>query len=398
VELLTGAFLASLTALAIGLVLLGAEDRIRRFTRPRMDHRARQASHCGDPLRLGGVAVLGGMAVGLIWESLSSSGSFLPAWALSALPSAVPVVAAGLAEDLGYRVSPARRFAAAILAAGLAVALLGIWVPRGDLPGIDALMAWPVVAILITVVFSGVFCHAVNLIDGLNGLALTVSLAAAVGIAAIALKSGQPAIADAALALAAAGAGLFVLNWPVARLFLGDAGAYGIGHLLVWMAVATVWGSQEVAVPALLLALFWPIADVLHTVIRRALAGQRIFSPDRLHLHQLIRRTLEVGFFGYRRVERSNPLTTLILAPMILAPVLTGIWLWDRPGAAWLALVGYLGLFAATYAAVSRLMRRISRKKPFGISPRLSARARSARSRPGAEGRSVGQGAPRFGK
>lgn len=341
-------------SLAFAVLALRFEKGISRAVRSRGDAIAKQSSHDGELLRIGGLAAIAGLAVGVAVAELTKPGTFAPLWLLSA----APVLIAGLAEDLGPGVSPRRRYIAAIISALAAMMLLGAWVPRGDFPGLDWAMSAPLVAMVMTVVFSSVFCHAVNLIDGMNGLASTIIAASAVGLATIAALASEPDIVTAALLLAAASVGFFVVNWPAARIFLGDAGAYGMGHLLVWLTVLLSWRSTEVAVPALLLVLFWPIADVIHTVLRRVAARVSMFHPDRMHLHQLIRRVLDIGWFGYRGRRRSNPLTTLLMVPFILPPIAAGVLLWNRPVMAWIVLGVFLGLFAATHPLVARLAKR----------------------------------------
>lgn len=346
--------LTTFCSLAIALLVLRfGKGGPRRIT-SRRDANARQSSHVGEPLRIGGLAAIAGLVVGVALSELTGSGTFEPLWLLSA----VPVLVTGLAEDLGRGVSPRGRYIAAIISALAAMVLLGAWVPRGDFPGLDWAMSAPLVAMAMTVVFSSVFCHAVNLIDGMNGLASTIIAASAVGLAAIAALASETDIKTAALLLAAAAFGFFLVNWPVARMFLGDAGAYGMGHLLVWLMILLSWRSTEVAVPALLLVLFWPIADVIHTVLRRVAAHVSVLYPDRMHLHQLIRRALDVIWFGYRGRRRSNPLTTLLMVPFILPPIAAGVLLWNRPVVAWIVLGVFLGLFAATHPLVAGLAKR----------------------------------------
>lgn len=347
-------FFALAASLSVGLILLRAKKQLEVVAKPRGDGVAVQSSHSGNPLRIGGTAVIVGLAFVAIVQMFNGTESVAPILLLSVLP----VFIAGLAEDLGHRVSPRGRFLAAIVSAVAAVALFGEWVPRSDILGVDQAMAMPAIAITLTVVFSAVFCHAVNLIDGMNGLAASVITTAALGCAAIASLALLPDIVFIALLLAAATMGFLLLNWPIARLFLGDAGAYGLGHILVWLMILLTYRSSEVAVPALLLVIFWPLADVIHTVTRRVSEKVSILQPDRMHLHQKVRRTLDIVWFGYRGRDRSNPLTTLFLLPFITAPVLSGVLLWNNTSGAWIALGGYMLAFAAAHLLTTRFAQR----------------------------------------
>jgi len=350
-------FCACIGSLFSGFILIRIRQQLNGVSKPRDDGTAVQSSHVGNPLRLGGSVVIAGLAFAVALQMLNGDQSF----ALLLLLSVLPVFITGLAEDLGHHVSPRGRFLAAVFSGVAAIALLGVWVPKADIPGIDWAMATPAVAIILTVIFSAGLCHAVNLIDGMNGLAASVVTISALGYAAIATLASLPVVASFALLLVAATIGFLFLNWPVARLFLGDAGAYGLGHLLVWLMILLASLSSKVAVPALLLVIFWPLADVLHTILRRVADKVSILRPDRMHLHQKVRRTLDIVWFGYRGRYRSNPLTTIILLPFIIAPVVTGVLLWNNPGAAWFALGGYMLAFSAGHPLTTRLARRFRR-------------------------------------
>jgi UDP-N-acetylmuramyl pentapeptide phosphotransferase/UDP-N-acetylglucosamine-1-phosphate transferase len=245
--ILTATFLA-------GLMLIFLEKHMA-LTRYRIgDGLAKQASHVGQPLRMGGLAILTGLVAVFGGQLFGIPAAHSPL-AAQLLVSVMPVFLAGLSEDFGFRVAPKGRLLVAFASSVVAIALLGAWAPRADIWGLDQAMLMPAFAIGLTVLFAGGFCHAVNLIDGMNGMAAAVIGLSALGCAAVANASGQGDIATMALAIVAAMIGFLLLNWPVARMFLGDAGAYGIGHILVWLMILLAVRSDAVAIPALLLLL-----------------------------------------------------------------------------------------------------------------------------------------------
>lgn len=343
--------MAALVTFFAGLVLVRYHGVLLPLSLERYDSQATQASHIGDPVRYGGIALFAGFWFGYFFLKDSTEESFFHLL----LISAAPVFLTGFAEDLGYRMSPRRRLMAAMVSAAVAIALLGVWVPRANLPGLNWLMSIYLIALALTILFSAGFCHAVNLIDGMNGLATTNAILSALGLAVIAANTTEIDIMLSALVLVACLVGFLALNWPSAQMFLGDAGAYGIGHLLAWFAILLVARSDEVAVPALLLVLFWPIADVFHTIYRRLLVGKAAFLPDRMHLHHKVRRTIDLVFFGYDKKGKSNPLTTLVLSPFIAIPITTGVLLWNHPAKAWLALAVYMVAFAAAHKVTTHV-------------------------------------------
>ena len=123
--------------------------------------------------------------------------------------------------------------------------------------------------------------------------------------------------------------GFMVLNFPMGKIFLGDGGAYALGHLLVWSAIILINGATDISAFAILLVFFWPVADTGLAIWRRWKLGNPTDRPDRLHFHQLAMRFLEIRFFGRDRREIANPVATLILIPLISAPQVLGVLFWD---------------------------------------------------------------------
>lgn len=344
--------------LFVGLLLIWSQSHLRLLIRDRQDEQAVQASHVGFSLRLGGIGIAAGLLAGLI--AGFSNLSWMP---VLLVLSAAPALIAGLLEDLGYKVSPLRRLVAAAISAGLAVFLLDISITRADLPFLDEALSIAVIAVPLTLLMSAGFCHATNLIDGMNGLAATVAIAACIGLWNLAVRAGQDDLALMAAMLGAAMAGFFVLNWPRGTLFLGDAGSYGVGHILIWIAIVLAARAPDIAMPALVLILFWPFADTLHSIARRLFSRSPVFAPDRMHLHQKMRRCIEIVFLGGAHRRRSNPMATLALAPMIVMPVIIGVALADDRRAAWIALAVFGMLFGLVHVAITQFAIRYRRRK-----------------------------------
>ena len=141
------------------------------------------------------------------------------------------------------------------------------------------------------------------------------------------------------------------LNFPFGKIFLGDGGAYALGHLLVWSAILLLNQAKEINAFAILLIFFWPVADTGLAIWRRWRLGNPADRPDRLHFHQLTMRFLEIRFFGRDKRYVVNPVSTIVLLPMISAPQVLGILFWDNfEVTAWSSL-GMGLLFIATYLA-----------------------------------------------
>jgi len=177
--------------------------------------------------------------------------------------------------------------------------------------------------------------NAFNLVDGLNGFCGFIALSTALALAVVAHQAGLRDISLALTLLIPMMLGFLAFNYPFGKIFLGDAGAYMIGHTLVWIGIAILSLSQDVSPFAILLIFFWPVADTLLAIYRRGVMRARVDRPDRLHFHQLVMRYLEIRLLGRGRRRLANPLATLCLAPLVAAPqVLGALFAFDNQMAA----------------------------------------------------------------
>ena len=136
--------------------------------------------------------------------------------------------------------------------------------------------------------------NAVNLIDGLDGLACGVSTISSMTMLVIALTVSDSTVAILMAALTGACVGFLPYNRNPAKIFMGDTGSTFLGFIL---AVASVQGLFKLgaiisfAVPFLMLGL--PIFDTCFAILRRLAKGQSPMSPDRGHIHH---RLIDMGF------------------------------------------------------------------------------------------------------
>jgi UDP-N-acetylmuramyl pentapeptide phosphotransferase/UDP-N-acetylglucosamine-1-phosphate transferase len=145
-----------------------------------------------------------------------------------------------------------------------------------------------IVSFLLVVVATLILVNGFNLIDGLDGLCGSVTLASAVGFAVVVAGHGR----YLAVALAGAIAAFLVFNRPPARIYLGDGGSYLIGTAIAAL-LALCWAPGEqlpTGIGALLLVLL-PAAELLFAVVRRWRARTSLLAGDRDHPYdQLVQR------------------------------------------------------------------------------------------------------------
>ncbi len=166
------------------------------------------------------------------------------------------------------------------------------------------------VSVAVTVFWIVGICNAVNLIDGLDGLAVGVSSIASICMLAMTLITQNLNVAIVTAAVAGAGFGFLPYNFNPAKIFMGDTGALFLGFILACISVQGFLKLSAVisfAIPILVLGL--PIFDTAFAIIRRVLTGRSPMSPDRGHLHH---RLLDMGFSQRQTVAILYTLTAVL--------------------------------------------------------------------------------------
>ena len=319
---------------------------------------APQSSHQLPTPRFGGSAVL--LA---IFISILISGEKID---FELLVCTIPVFIFGLLEDFGRSTAPRIRLVIAALATLLGIFVFGIWIDRVDIPGIDLIFMWGPLGILFTVFAVTGLVHAINLIDGVNGLASGKVILSAGALALIAAKFNEPLIAHLAWLVMFATVGLFILNFPFGRIFMGDAGAYSLGFILGWMIIFLMHRQPEISAWAMLSIIFWPVMDTVFAIGRRRFSNGRADQPDRLHFHQLIMRFWQIVSGGKLSRKVANPLATVTILPLAAFPVMGGIIFVDRPLASFLVVMASVGAFWLAYSLAILVIRRRQLRRTIG--------------------------------
>jgi UDP-GlcNAc:undecaprenyl-phosphate GlcNAc-1-phosphate transferase len=262
---------------------------------------------------LGGLAVFGGLAAGLVVAGeLSPLRTVLVGnkTAAGLLLAGGLIVVVGIVDDR-WGLSPLSKLAGQAAAGGILVwsgANLA-WLP---LPGSNTLVLSPNQSTALTIFLVVATINAVNFIDGLDGLAAGIVCIAAIAFFVYYYRLAQayhlPEQATPALAaalLAGACLGFLPHNFYPARIFMGDTGSMLLGLLLAYVPISSIASLDPASLhpafnrfpevlplllPATLLVI--PYADLLLAVVRRTRAGKSPLAPDRKHLHH---RLLDIG-------------------------------------------------------------------------------------------------------
>lgn len=191
----------------------------------------------------------------------------------------------GLIDDIKINgLRPRIKFVAQV-AATIAVCALGIRIKSVTVTDWLTLdfgwFSWPLTLLWIVGI-----TNAVNISDGLDGLAAGISAVACGVIAVFAIYSGQVVMAVLMLALLGSLTGFLFFNFNPAKIFMGDCGSMFLGFIIASSSVLCSSKSPVLVGLALpVLALGIPIFDTLFSMLRRYLERRSMFAPDRRHFH-----------------------------------------------------------------------------------------------------------------
>lgn len=251
----------------------------------------RKVHDVGMP-RLGGLAIFLAFMLGMF-----AIGKYIPDfWGVIA--GGVIVYTIGTLDDI-YQVSPWFKLMGQCLAAAIAIKY-GISVTFLDNPFNGLFELSPFISMPLTFLWLVGVTNAINLLDGLDGLAAGVSGIAAVTMGVVAYMQGFDGVFVVAMLLACAVTGFLPFNFHPARTFMGDGGSNFLGFVLACLAVIGMVKSTtflSLLVPVVILAI--PISDTLFAIVRRLYNRQPVFLPDKNHLHH---RLMALGFSHPRSV------------------------------------------------------------------------------------------------
>ena len=297
-----------------------------------------QKLHAHPTPRVGGLPMVLGLIAAVAVSPVELKDKLWP-WLLAGSPA----FAFGLAEDLTKRVGVLARLLATMASGVLAWAITGYALTSVNVWGVDYVLQFTAVAVVFTAFAVGGVANAINIIDGLNGLASSMVLWALLGIAALAASLGDTVLAGTCLIIAACVLGFFVVNWPFGKLFLGDGGSYFLGFSLAWACVLLVERHTQVSAFAALLLCIHPITEVLYSVYRRRVRHQHPGHPDRLHFHSLVKRRVMQRLLPHSSKTVRNSAGGLLVGGMSLLPAVLVQWVYSSTLAS-LAAVVVLGL------------------------------------------------------
>ncbi|MCH2172305.1 undecaprenyl/decaprenyl-phosphate alpha-N-acetylglucosaminyl 1-phosphate transferase [Myxococcota bacterium] len=233
---------------------------------------------------LGGLAVAGGFAVALF-----TGIQLMPDWKShpgfsGLIPGVVLILIVGIYDDcrdMNASVKGGLTALAALLPMSMGlrieyvtdpVSMTSYWLPSW--------LSW-----FVTLVWIVGITNAMNLVDGLDGLATGVGIIIGATLSVLAWQANQMVGVCIGVALVAGLLGFLPFNFPPARIFLGDTGALLTGYTLSVVALEGYRQATLFTFVVPLLALGVPILDTMLSIFRRIRSGAPVFVGDRLHMH-----------------------------------------------------------------------------------------------------------------
>ncbi len=334
---------AGLAAFAAASFLLWILEPVARHI-GLVDHPGGRKTHSDPTPLVGGIAMFIAFAFSVLTFHVPLSNYRL------LFAGTLILVVVGVLDDF-HELSARQRFGAQIVAS--LMMSLGAGVVLSDLGYLIApekLLGLGVLSIPLSVFATVGVINAVNMSDGIDGLAGSLVLVAVSALCVIAWAGGQPQTTAILVLLAGVLLAFMMFNLRLngrALVFMGDAGSMFLGFVLAWFLIQLSQGENRLLAPVTALwILALPLIDTVSMMVRRIRLGRSPFLADREHLHHIL---MAAGF---------TPKQTLVLM-VLVALTATGIGLVGHLVGApehWMFL-GFIALFTLHHWAVMRAWR-----------------------------------------
>ena len=342
--------LAFAVSAAVTLLLVRSASLHRKHTGD-SDFSKPQKVHVAPVPRIGGLGIvlaLFGWAIWLYGSGRSEAASIVTALLICAAPAFV----AGFVQDCSEAVTPRGRLIATALSAALAFYLLDLGLRYTTIPGLDWVVGFALGSLVVTVFTVTGIAHAINIIDGFNGLASMCAMLMLGAVAYVAFQVEDPLVGMIALAAIGAVLGFFLWNFPSGLIFMGDGGAYFLGFVVAELSILLLNRNPEVSPLFPLLVCVYPVFETLFSIYRRWLLRDRpAHLPDGIHLHSLIYRRVMRWALAEGNVKvrtRRNSMTSPVLWLLCMLSIVPAVLWWSRT--TWLAWC--LLAFGVTYVVL----------------------------------------------
>jgi len=259
-----------------------------------LDKPQKRKAHTRPIPRIGGLAIFTAFFLALALASLFmtevSDKLVLERKTVFFLVGALVVFGVGLFDDF-HRLGPMVKFIFQLIGASVAF-YGGLRIEFFSFFGLD--LHFGFICYFVTLFWFILFINAINLIDGLDGLAAGITFFASLVLIILSVMKGEHLIGMLFAALAGVCLGFLRYNFNPATIFMGDSGSYFLGYAIAGLSIMGSIKSQVGAAMLIpVLALGIPLFDTILSPVRRFVRGQKMFHPDNGHIHH---RLVGLGF------------------------------------------------------------------------------------------------------
>ncbi|KGX93912.1 UDP-phosphate N-acetylglucosaminyl 1-phosphate transferase [Pontibacillus halophilus JSM 076056 = DSM 19796] len=236
--------------------------------------------------RMGGMAILLSFYIGLVIFLPKELGTI---WHI--ITGSLLIAVVGMLDDK-FELSAKMKLLAQILAAVIAV-LGGLQIDFIQLPT-GEFIYFGALSIPLTILWIVGVTNAINLIDGLDGLAAGVSSIALITITGMALSMGNYLVGAMTLILLGSTLGFLFFNFHPAKIFMGDTGSLFLGYMISTLSLMGLFKNVtifSIVLPLIILGV--PIMDTTFAILRRIIQKKPLSAPDKFHLHHCL---LHLGY------------------------------------------------------------------------------------------------------
>jgi UDP-GlcNAc:undecaprenyl-phosphate/decaprenyl-phosphate GlcNAc-1-phosphate transferase len=281
--------------------------------------------------RMGGLGIF---IAAIVFATLSKIG-------LGIFLCSIPAFLAGFFEDLNGNVSPKKRLLIMTISAIAAIYFLNAVVVNY---GAFSTPLW--LGVFISLIAIVGVINGTNLIDGFNGFLALICLVIFISFSILSYQFNQIGLMQVCLVMAAALLGFIIFNYPKAKVFMGDGGAYFLGFVLAIVGILLAINCTAISPFVILLCLIHPVIEVIYSFGRRGLINKTSpFEPDDRHLHTLINKGL---------VNKSNPKTVLVILPFVIIFNALAIIFYNNQLVLILLVITYVLLYFIAYFKLAK--------------------------------------------
>lgn len=285
-------------------------------------YQAEQKIHEGFVPRMGGFVMLTSLYI-FLGVADFFQGKLMLAQIITLM---TPILLITFLEDLYNNILALARLVFMFISTAFLLWFVDFELPVINIPGLQDFFlthAW-LLAILLMIALAAI-TNAFNWVDGANGLLLSNFFLIALCLNHMAQSVFDEQLIDITSLIMILSLVQLLFNFPRARMFAGDLGAYSIGLLLSFLVVIFFGRHSQFLSWQAIMILFYPTMEMLFTLSRRLYNKTGIMVADRNHLHQLIFQC--INQYQYLNSIQANALTTVLLIPLVSLPCIWIVWL-----------------------------------------------------------------------